>query len=214
MNACVFDLDGTLVDNMAFHADAWLEMVKRLGLPPLSRETFEQKYAGRRNPEILPDLLGRALDPQEIERLAHEKESLYRELARATLAPMDGVVAFLEALASSGVQLAVASAAPAENRAFVLDGLGLRRFFSVVVGAEDVTRGKPWPDLFLGAARALNVEPSACVAFEDAVLGVQAAVAAGMRCLAVTSTTPADELVRAGAARTFASWRELDARVL
>lgn len=196
--AAIFDLDGTLVDNMRFHVQAWVAMSRSLGLE-VAPERFEREFNGKRNEEILPALLGRPVPPEELARLAERKEAHYRELYAPHLTPARGARELLSRLHGAGFRLAVASAAPHANRAFVLDGLALRPFFSHVVGAEDVTRGKPAPDLFLAAARALRVEPSACIVFEDAVNGVLAARAAGMLAVGVTSLTPGEVLREAGA---------------
>lgn len=191
-------MDGTLVDNMRFHAEAWRAISRRLGVEATA-ERFAREFAGQKNEEILPRLLGRAIPREELERLAEEKETHYRELYGPHLALHKGAAGFLERLRGAGVRLAVATAAPLGNRNLVLDGLGIREWFERVVGAEEVERGKPSPDIFLAAAKALGVEPEACVAFEDAVNGVRAARAAGMLTVGVTTTTPAEVLIEAGA---------------
>ncbi len=214
--AAIFDMDGTLVDNMRFHVRAWVALSKELGLDA-HPERFEREFAGMRNEELLPALLGRPVPPEELTRLAERKESHYRELYAPHLSPLRGARELLARLQGAGVGLAVASAAPRDNRTFVLDGLGLRPLFAHVVGAEDVTRGKPAPDLFLAAARALGVEPSACVVFEDAVNGIRAARAAGMLAVGVATLTPDTVLREAGAhwvIDDFASLPEPFAQVL
>lgn len=215
IRAAVFDMDGTLVDNMRFHADAWLEMVRRLLLRPdlsatarerlsaVTVEKFETGYAGKKNDEIFPELLDRSLERAELDVLAEEKEQLYRDLATPHLVEVPGLSAFLTSLRARGVALAVATAAPPKNRALVLEKLALQATFPIVVGAEDAPRGKPHPDLYLAAARRLGLEPRACIAFEDAPNGVRAAVAAGMRCAGVVTTTPAPKLTAVGAEWTF-----------
>jgi beta-phosphoglucomutase family hydrolase len=198
LSAAIFDLDGTLVDNMRFHVQAWVAMSRSLGLETPA-ERFEREFNGRRNEEIFPALLGRPVPPEELARLSEQKESHYRALYAPHLAPLRGARELLTRLRDAGLGLAVASAGPRPNRAFVLDGLHLRPFFSHVIGAEDVTRGKPAPDLFLAAARALGVDPSGCVVFEDAVHGIHAARSAGMLAVGVTTLTPAEVLREAGA---------------
>jgi beta-phosphoglucomutase len=214
--AAIFDMDGTLVDNMRYHSEAWVALSRRLGLEATA-EQFERQYAGKKNDEILPLLLDRPLSREELDRLAEEKESHYRTLYTPHLGLMRGAEDFITRLAAEGVRLAVATAAPPENRTLILDGLSLRSRFARIVGAEEVTRGKPAPDIFLAAAASVGVEPSACVVFEDAVNGILAARAAGMVAVGITSTTPPELLREAGAhwtAPDFASLpQELEARL-
>lgn len=206
-------MDGTLVDNMRFHARAWIELVAELGLTGLTLETFERDFAGRKNAEILRTLLGDQVDEQEVERLSWQKEERYRALYRPHLRPHDGLEPFLDDLSRRGVALAVATAAPSGNRALVLDNLDLTRRFARVIGAEHAPRGKPAPDIFLAAAAALELPPAACVAFEDAILGVRSAVAAGMTCVGITTVLPAEALVDAGASFAARDFVEAAARL-
>lgn len=206
-------MDGTIVDNMRFHAQAWLELVAELGLEGLTVETFEREYAGRKNAEILRTLLGDSVDEGEVARLSTKKEERYRALYRPHLRPTDGLTAFLDDLDRRGVALAVATAAPPENRELVLGELDLARRFARVIGAEHAPRGKPAPDIFLAAAAALELPPAACVAFEDALNGVQSAVAAGMTCVGITTVLPADTLVAAGASFAARDFVEAAARL-
>ncbi|WP_375767849.1 HAD family phosphatase [Archangium gephyra] len=210
--AAIFDLDGTLVDNLPFHVQAWVAMSRALGVETPA-ERFERDFNGWRNEEIFPALLGRPVPAEELARLSEQKESHYRALYAPHLTPLRGARELLVRLRDAGVRLAVASAGPRPNRAFVLDGLQLRPFFSQVIGAEDVTRGKPAPDLFLAAARALGVDPAACVVFEDAVHGIHAARAAGMFAVGVATLTPADILRDAGAHWVTSDFASLPADV-
>lgn len=202
LEAVLFDLDGTLVDNMAYHIDAWIEVGRDLGCE-LPRERWMRDFAGRRNAEILPALLGRPAEPDELERVSTRKEARYRELYAPHLRLLPGADALLRVLRQRGIRLAIATAAPEENRAFVLDGLNLRDRVDAVVGAEEVAQGKPAPDLFLEAARRVGVEPARCLVFEDAVLGIRAALAASMRAWGITTVEPPQALLDAGASTTL-----------
>jgi beta-phosphoglucomutase len=214
--AAIFDMDGTLVDNMRYHSEAWVAFSQKRGIQATA-ERFEREFAGKKNEELLPLLLNRPVPPEELAQLAEEKESHYQRLYAPHLSLIRGAEAFIARLKASKVRLAVATAAPPQNRAFVLDGLKIRDHFERVVGAEEVTRGKPAPDMFLTAAKFLGIEPSACVVFEDAINGILAARAAGMLAVGITSTTPPEMLRQAGAhwtAPDFASLpAELEARL-
>ncbi len=194
----IFDLDGTMVDNMPFHASAFAIFAERHGLPPLDMAQ-RARFDGKRNREIFPDLFGRELSEAEQARFADEKESLYRELSLDRLVPMPGLVRFLDLLDARGVGVAIATSAPAENVPHSLGELGLRERITRIARSGQVGRGKPYPDVFLAAARLLECEPGQCLAFEDAPLGVLAARAAGMTCVAITTSFDRAALLAAGA---------------
>jgi HAD superfamily hydrolase (TIGR01509 family) len=152
-------------------------------------------------------LLGRAPSREELDRLTSLKEERYRALYRPYLAPLAGAEALLSSLHERGVRTAIASSAPAANRDMAIDGLGWRARFDAIVEAERLP-GKPAPDVFLEAARRLGVSADQCLVFEDAVHGVTAGVAAGMRVVGITTTVSEGALKEAGAswvARDFAS---------
>jgi HAD superfamily hydrolase (TIGR01509 family) len=194
----VFDLDGTLVDNMAVHAEAFAIFVGRHGLPALTMAD-RARLDGKRNRDIFPDLFGRALDEDFLKACIHEKESLYRELSCGRLQPIPGLLPLLEALESEAIPVAIATSAPAENVAHTLRELALVERLTRIVRSDRVARGKPFPDVFLAAAELIGIPPAECLAFEDAPAGLLAARAAGMTCVAVTTGFEAAALAEAGA---------------
>jgi beta-phosphoglucomutase family hydrolase len=206
----VFDLDGTLVDNISFHFEAFRALAARLGLV-MDEATF-QSFNGLKNEDIFPRFLGRSLTRAEIEALSDEKEETYRALYRPKLIAHHGAQELLDRLRAANVKLAVASSAPPANRAMVLSGLGWDARFDAVVASEGL-RGKPAPDIFLAAAERLGVAPDACIAFEDAANGIQAAAAAGMIVVGVTTNVPATTLTAAGARFTIADFVTLPAEL-
>jgi beta-phosphoglucomutase len=198
IRAVLFDLDGTLIDNMEYHIAAWVELGRELG-HALSREQVLRDFSGRRNEEILQKLLARPLAAEELARLADRKEARYRELYAPQLTLMPGAGALIERLTARGVAIGIATAAPRSNREFALNGLGLTQRVQAVVGAEAVTRGKPAPDLFFEAARQLSRAPDQTLVFEDAVLGCEAGRAAGMIVCGITTSASSEALMAAGA---------------
>lgn len=189
--AFVFDMDGTIVDNMAFHTDSWLAFFARRG-KTYDPDAFFRETAGAQGREILRERLGPDIPEDEIAVLAQEKDVLYREMYAPHRSPIQGFVDFVTAARAQGVRLAVATSAPPANIVFTLDDLDLRRHFDAVVGAADVARGKPHPDVFLKAAEKLGVAPADCIVFEDAPMGVEAARRAGMQAVVITTTLPAE----------------------
>jgi beta-phosphoglucomutase family hydrolase len=189
--AFIFDMDGTIVDNMGFHTRSWLEFFSRRG-HAVDEAAFFAATAGRTGHEIIGKYLGEGLGHDAVTALIDEKEVLYRELYAPHLRAVQGFGALVGAAKAAGIRLAVGTAAPPSNVDFTLDGLGLRGHFDTVVGAADVKRGKPEPDVFLLAAERCGADPAHCIVFEDAPLGVEAARRAGMRCIAMTTTLPAE----------------------
>jgi HAD superfamily hydrolase (TIGR01509 family) len=190
----VFDLDGTLTDNMGLHAEAFARFAARHGLPPLTAAD-RARLDGKRNSEIFPVLFRRPLAPAEWRAYEDEKESLYREISAGRLRPLRGLAALLEAAGDARLRLAVATSAPAPNVEHTLRELGLASWFPVVVRGDEVARGKPEPDVFLEAARRLGLAPADCLAFEDAPSGIAAARRAGMRVVGLTTSFSAADLL-------------------
>jgi beta-phosphoglucomutase len=189
----VFDIDGTLLDNMPFHIEAFEAFTAAHGLPPLTLE-MRKWMDGRRNSDIFPRLFERAMTEPEIESLSYEKESAYRRLSAGRLEPLSGLIRLLDALDAAGVPVAAATSAPRDNVVHTLRELGLAERLAVIARSDEVAHGKPEPDVFLEAARKLGVNAADCVAFEDAPIGVVAAARAGMTVVAVTTSYPADVL--------------------
>lgn len=188
--AFVFDMDGTIVDNMDFHTQSWIEFFRRRDMR-LDPDQFFRATAGRQGKEIIRSYLGEDLPDAEVAAMNFEKEEIYREIYEPHRKEVEGLSAFIDAARARGIALAVATSGPPANIAFVLDGLHLRRHFDAVVGAADVERGKPHPDVFLKAAERLGVAPADCVVFEDAPLGVEAARNAGMPAVVLSTTLDA-----------------------
>ncbi len=182
----IFDLDGVIVDSNPVHVQVWEEYLRRQGVPV--DHTLPDLMYGRRNDDIVKDLIGDRLTPEEVFAHGAAKEALYRDVMKAQLAGrlVPGVSAFLSRHVNILTGLAT-NAEPA-NAEFVLNESGLRRYFSVIVDGHQVARPKPDPEVYLRTARLLGRPPRVCVVFEDSVAGVQAARAAGTRVVALTTT--------------------------
>lgn len=187
-------MDGVLVNNMKMHFLAFAEMGARYNITAEPGQDFSH-LNGRGNEDIITALFPEWLVREKgVEGLACEKEAVYREIYAPTIRPTDGLVPFLELLRSKGFVCAVGSSGPRENVDFVLERCGIEEFFAVRISGDMVTRCKPDPEIFLTAAERLGVAPEECVVFEDAVAGVAAARAAGMKVVAIASTHTAEEL--------------------
>ena len=213
----IFDWDGVIIDSAKLHEQSWHQLARELGTS-IAPGSFLRGF-GMKSAQIIEQIHRWATTPEEIARLTNRKESLYREIVRQNeIAPLPGVVAWLDRLRAAAVPCAVASSTQRLNIETVLDRLGLRAAFSAIVSAEDVSAGKPNPDVFLKAAACLGLAPERCVVFEDACVGIEAAHAAGMRVIAVATThapeklSAADRVVRQLDELTVASVQQLCAQ--
>jgi beta-phosphoglucomutase len=195
----IFDLDGTLVANMPLHEEAFRLFTDRHGLPRFTVE-MRARLDGKRNRDIFPILFDEALSPEALRDYADEKETLYRELSKGRLVALAGLTRLLDALERRELPAALATSAPLENVAHTLGELGLSRRLTRIVRSDTMARGKPHPDVFLAAAQLIEVRPEDCLAFEDAPAGILAARAAGMTCVAVTTSFPGGTFAAHGAA--------------
>ncbi|HTI54881.1 MAG TPA: HAD family phosphatase [Verrucomicrobiae bacterium] len=208
-SAAIFDMDGVLIDSGAHHRHAWRMLLDELGAEPADPEHWRLTI-GRPSEEAIPLLLGRRVSGAEARRLARRKRDLYQERAQTGLDPVPGVREFLEALARLDVPRAVGTSASRWDAERLLDDLDLLRFFDVMVTSDDVMLGKPDPEVWTQAARRLRVTAARCVVFEDALVGVQAARAARMRVIGVTTAHSDVELLAAGAERTIPDFQGIE----
>jgi HAD superfamily hydrolase (TIGR01509 family) len=192
----IFDWDGVIVDSSAHHERSWELLAREEGLP-LPADHFRAGF-GQKNERIIPGILKWTTDPAEIHRLSLRKEALYREaMAAEGLTALPGAVELLRDLRRHGIPCAVGSSTHAANLDTAFRLLDIRPLFAAVVTGEDVTLGKPDPQVFLLAAERIGVPPARCVVFEDVPAGIEAALAGGMKAVALTTTNPAAALRRA-----------------
>ena len=185
--AFIFDLNGTMVDDMDFHGKAWYEIIHNELGANLSYEEVAKEMYGK-NEEVLARIFGEGkFSPDKIQYLSIKKEKLYQNAFRPHLQLIKGLGAFLKASYEQGIKLAIGSAAIPFNIDFVVDALNLKHYFSAVISAEDVIKSKPDPETFVKAAQELNLKPNACIVFEDSPKGVEAAQNAGIKCVVITT---------------------------
>jgi len=180
--AVIWDMDGVIIDSAEEHRQAWQRLAHEEGVR-FSDADFWSTF-GRRNDDIITLVWG-AQSPGRLQELADRKEAYFRALIRDSAAPLPGSIELLRGLHEAGFAQALASSAPVENIRLISDVLGLGHYLTALVSGETVAHGKPAPDIFLKAAGELGIVPTQCLVIEDAVAGVQAAHAAGMRCIAV-----------------------------
>lgn len=191
----IFDWDGVLVDSSAAHERSWeiLASENNLILP----ENYFRLGFGRRNEEIIPHILGWSRAPEEIRALSERKEEIFRKIIREEgIEPLPGVRRLLEDFKQQGIPCAIGASTGRENIDLALDIMDLGNGFAGIVTEENVSAGKPAPDVFLQAAQTLSLPPENIVVFEDALAGVEAGIAGGFKVVAVATTNPAELLRR------------------
>jgi len=182
--ALLWDLDGTILDSGECHFKSWQHALEINGFT-LDRAVFYQ-YFGRNNQVSLRMHLGFEPDPSLAKAILTEKEDYFRKIAPREASLVNGVESWLAAAKRKGYLQAVASSAPMENITTILESFHLMGYFDSLISGEKLP-AKPEPDVFLSAADRLNCRPETSWVIEDAPAGVQAAKAAGMRCVAVTT---------------------------
>ena len=191
--AVIFDMDGVIAHTNPHHTEAFKQFFDKYGVA-YTIEEFEDHMYGKHNDYIMRYFFKRLLDDAEVKRLGEEKESLFREIYADHVAPIEGLLQFLDALKTAGYRVGVATSAPRANLDFIIDKLSIRMYMESVLSSEDVTAHKPDPQIYLKSANRLNVEPRNCIVFEDSHSGVSAARNAGAAVVGVLTSHTADEL--------------------
>lgn len=183
--AILFDLDGVIADTAIFHFEAWKLFMSKFGIH-FSEDDFRSTF-GMMNDSILKRYLGQNLSYEEIKRLSAEKESIYRNLAKGRIKPIDGALEFIK-LSRKRFKLALVSSTPMENIEFIISGFSLKNTFDAVVSGSEVKNGKPAPDCYILASQKLGIKPEFCCVIEDSGHGIIAGKSAGAICIGILTT--------------------------
>ncbi|MGB8195374.1 MAG: HAD family phosphatase [Chitinophagaceae bacterium] len=183
--AFLFDLNGTMINDMSYHINAWFRILNDLGAN-ISHERMKEECYGK-NDELLERMFPGRFSADEKRRMSYEKETQYQEEFRPHLKLIDGLDELLRKTHEHGIKIAIGSAAIMYNIDFVLDGLAIRKYIDAIVSADDVENSKPHPETFLKCSQALDIPVADCLVFEDAPKGAEAAQNAGMDCVIITT---------------------------
>jgi len=190
----IFDMDGVLIDSADAHFQSWRQLADEIGVT-ITKDQFAVTF-GRQNNDIIP-MLFHVKDHAQIKKLADRKEEIYRDLIRHDAPIVEGAVALVQSLHQAGMTLAIGSSGPLININQVLKFMGVENHFSAIVSADEITRGKPDPQVFSLACEKIGIPPIRCVVIEDAPAGVEAARSAGARCVAVLMHHPRSAFAQA-----------------
>ncbi|CAN5882755.1 HAD family phosphatase [soil metagenome] len=191
--AAIFDLDGTMIDNNVFHLKTWRDYIQKLGLD-ITEEAYRTNINGRTNKDAIEYIFNRKMTDEEAMVFALEKEALYRENYRSFIKPVDGLLDLLEAFHKRNIPMAIATSGIQINIDFMFEHISIKQYFKNVINSSHISKGKPDPEIYLKTAALLNIPAENCLVFEDAVVGLNAAHAAGMKVVAITTTQSEEEL--------------------
>jgi beta-phosphoglucomutase-like phosphatase (HAD superfamily) len=208
VRALIFDMDGTMIDSMPWHAQSWIAFTQRHGLR-IDVDELMRRTTGRTGLECMNDLFQRDIDAVEARALIQEKEDLYRELYAPVFAEVAGFKTFSQQARERGLKVGVGTAGDKHNIAFAFAHLKLPKPPHAVVGGDEGLPGKPDPAIFLEAARRMNTPAQSCIVFEDAPYGIEAARRAGMRAVAVCTSHTADQLAGPHVVASVSDYLEL-----
>jgi len=187
----IFDMDGTMIDNMMVHHRAWQRTLADLNLK-LTLEEVKEHIHGI-NSEILERLFGDRFTPEQRRQISAKKEAAYREIFLPELQLIPGLPDFLDSLKAANIPMAIGTAAPRENVEYVMANLNLQNYFRGVFDAQSVRRGKPDPEIFELAAASMGLSADQCLIFEDSLTGAEAAKRARAKSIIVTTTHAEEE---------------------
>jgi HAD superfamily hydrolase (TIGR01509 family) len=189
--AFVFDLNGTMVNDMPYHIKAWHEKIIQLGGSLTLDEMKHQCYG--KNDELLERVFPGKYSLEERIKIGNEKEAIYRIEFKPFLKLMDGLEQFLKKADQENIKMAIGSAAIMDNINFVIQNMHIEHYFNAIISANDVKNSKPDPETFLKCAEALSIAPANCLVFEDTPKGVECALNAGMQAVVILGEHEAAE---------------------
>ena len=204
LEAVIFDMDGTMVDSLPHHHKSWDVFFEMQGIK-MEPAAFDRIHHGTLY-DIMPRIFGSHLTQQESYALGMIKEQAFRELYKNDIQPLTGLLTLLQQIKAAGLKIGLATAADNTNVDFTLDALGIRHFFDAIVSSDMVKEGKPSPAVYLQTAQLLSVMPAKCLVFEDTASGVEAAIAAGMKVVGITTGLSQAQMMQLGVVAAFANF--------
>ena len=194
----IFDWDGVVINSSILHEKSWELLSREVGMP-LPTNHFKQGF-GKKNTHIIPAILGWTKNPDQVAQLSKRKEEIYRELGKKDgLELVDGIIDFLEEMHTNEIPAAIGTSTDRHNLELAFEQHPIKKFFCGSVCGEDVTQGKPEPEVFLKAASLIKIKPEQCVVFEDSPHGIDAALNGKMKAIGFSTSQPAEVLSSHGA---------------
>jgi HAD superfamily hydrolase (TIGR01509 family) len=209
LKAIIFDLDGTLVDSLPYHHESWRIFFKNNNLEEHDFSEVLKEYKGGGTLELMTSVFGDMYTKDELKKMTDDKEIIFRDIYKSKIYPIEGLNKFLDNLKENNILLSIGSNAIRENVLMTIEELGITDYFSSIICGDEVSKGKPNPEMYLKTLSNLKMDKNECIIFEDSIEGVTAAKNAGIKSIGVTSSQSSEILKSVGAFKTINDYTEI-----
>jgi len=209
LKAIIFDLDGTLVDSLPYHHESWRIFFKNNNLEEHDFSEVLKEYKGGGTLELMTSVFGDMYTKDELKKMTDDKEIIFRDIYKSKIYPIEGLIKFLDNLKENNILLSIGSNAIRKNVLMTIEELGITGYFSSIICGDEVSKGKPDPEMYLKTLSNLKMDKNECIIFEDSIEGVTAAKNAGIKSIGVTSSQSSEILKSVGAFKTINDYTEI-----
>ena len=209
LKAIIFDLDGTLVDSLPYHHESWRIFFKKNNIEENDFDEIYKNYKGGGTLELMTSVFGDIYTKDELEKMSDDKEVIFRDIYRSKIFPINGLRKFLDNLKKNNILLSIGSNAIRKNVLMTIKELGITNYFSSIICGDEVSKGKPDPEMYIKTLSNLNVNKNECIIFEDSIEGVTAAKNANIKAIGITSSQSSETLKSVGAFKTIEDYTKI-----
>ena len=209
LKAIIFDLDGTLVDSLPYHHESWRIFFKKNNIEKNDFNEIYKNYKGGGTLELMTSVFGDIYTKDELEKMSDDKEVIFRDIYRSKIFPINGLRKFLDNLKKNNILLSIGSNAIRKNVLMTIKELGITNYFSSIICGDEVSKGKPDPEMYIKTLSNLNVNKNECIIFEDSIEGVTAAKNANIKAIGITSSQSSETLKSVGAFKTIEDYTKI-----
>ena len=210
LKAIIFDLDGTMVDSLPYHHESWRIFFKNNNLEENDFTEILKEYKGGGTLELMTSVFGNMYTKEELKKMTNDKEVIFRDIYKSKIYPIEGLKKFLDNLKESNISLSIGSNAIRKNVIMTIEELGITNYFSSIICGDEVSKGKPDPEMYIKTLSNLKVNKDECVIFEDSIEGVEAAKNADIKVIGVTSSQSSEILKSVGAFKTINDYTRIN----
>ena len=209
LKAIIFDLDGTLVDSLPYHHESWRIFFKNNNIKENDFSEIIKEYKGGGTLELMTSVFGDMYTRGELKKMSDDKEVIFRDIYKSKVYPIEGLNKFLDNLKENNILLSIGSNAIRKNVLMTIEELGITNYFSSIICGDEVSRGKPDPEMYLKTLSNLKVSKNECIIFEDSIEGIEAARNADIKVVGVTSSQSSEKLKSVGAFKTINDYTKI-----